>query len=183
VKQVSSAPVGAAAVNESALETMLVVALRAAMLELFETYGLALTPTERGHDFPPNAFLGAVGLSAPGLTGSLVLGAGSGPLRRSKPCVSTDRDWVRELSNQLFGRVKMKLLRAGIEVWSTTPAIVDAQHLIPAVRSAHFKPLYFESQDGELLLAWAEIEMTSQVRLDPPKDPQALPTEGDVIIF
>lgn len=170
--------------NESALEAILLEALREATVELFESYGVALQPVNQGTQFvPTEAYLGAVGLSAQGLNGSLVLGAGGGPLQQSKPCVATDRDWTRELSNQLFGRFKMKLLRAGMEVWSSTPAVVDGQHLSPATASAQFNPLYFRSGEGEIVLAWAEVEMTAQVRLDPPKDNEPLPNEGDVILF
>jgi hypothetical protein len=162
---------------------MLFTALRAATLELFESYGVSLQPIDLKDPFPTEAYLGAVGLSAQGLSGSLILGAGSGTLRQSKPCVATDRDWTRELSNQLFGRVKMKLLRAGVEVWSTTPAVVDGQHVTPALGSPRFSPLCFEAGDGEVVLAWAEVEVTAQVRFDPPKDPETLPNEGDVILF
>lgn len=180
---ISSAPGSAGALSESALEALLLASLRAATLELFESYGVSLRPVERGDQFPSEAFVGAVGLSAQGLTGSLILGAGCGTLRQSKPGASTDRDWTRELSNQLFGRVKMKLLRAGVEVWSTTPAVVDGQHVTPAVRSSQFRPLCFQAGDGEIVLTWAEVEMTSLVRLAPPIDPNALPNEGDVILF
>jgi hypothetical protein len=183
VSSLPSDPSGAGALDQGAFEAMLLDALQASTVELFESYGVLLQLVDRGDNFPKEAFLGAVGLSAQGLTGSMILGAGSGPLRQSKPCATPDRDWVRELSNQLFGRVKMKLLRAGIEVWSTTPAVVDGQNLTPALDSARFRPLYFRSTDGEMVLAWAEVELSAKLQLDPPKDPEKLPTEGDVIIF
>jgi hypothetical protein len=33
------------------------------------------------------------------------------------------------------------------------------------------------------VLSWAEVEVTAKIQLDPPKDPEALPNEGDVILF
>jgi hypothetical protein len=61
--------------------------------------------------------------------------------------------------------------------------VVDAKHVMPKLRSSRFNPLCFHTSDGELVLSWAEVEVTAKIQLDPPKDPEALPNEGDVIIF
>ena len=53
----------------------------------------------------------------------------------------------------------------------------------PAVKAAHFKPLYFRAADGDVVLAWAEVELSERMKVEPPKDPGMLPNEGDVIIF
>jgi hypothetical protein len=178
-----SAPAAPGALSESEVEALLLASLRAATLELFESYGVSLQPVEPDRDFPTEAFLGAVGMSAQGLSGSLILGAGRGALKQSKPGASTDRDWTRELSNQLFGRVKMKLLRAGVVVWSTTPAVISGRHVSPAVGTPRFSPLCFQASDGQFVLTWAEVEVTAAIRLAPPEDTEALPNEGDVILF
>jgi hypothetical protein len=170
---------------QSEIESLLTNASASAAAELFSEYNVSLedgdvTVYRSAGDL---AFLGVVSYMAPGLSGTLVLGLTPKVLRRSNPCQTSDRDWAGELANQLFGRVKLKLLRRGLELWSVAPAVVDGTHLIPAVTHPGFDPHFFKADTTECVALWIEVEIGRDVRLDTAAPDQDIPTEGDVILF
>jgi hypothetical protein len=161
-------------------------ALRVAVVDLFSHYGEVVSPDEPGLTRSVGAHLGAMALVAPGLKGTIVLSAARGVLQRSKPGPSSDRDWLSELSNQLFGRVKTRLRRAGLEISSGgVPAIVDGRYLTATVTDVVRGPeqASFSAGGSEIIVAWIELEIFDDVRLDPPEEADSLVQEGDVILF
>jgi len=89
--------------------------VQAALVELFDAYGVAVAPLPRSS---------ATASSAPEISvgaGFRILGGGSGKLTLSLPRAllehmksaeptSVRLDWARELANQLLGRIKNRLL-------------------------------------------------------------------------
>src|SRR5262249_60168914 len=74
------------------------------------------------------------------------------------------RDWVGELSNQPLGRIKIELLKRGVEIYLTLPAVLLGQHLAPLPR-AQLKPLKFTLSHGAAAV-WIELEARPRLKID-----------------
>jgi two-component system, NtrC family, response regulator GlrR len=150
---------------------------------LFEAYGVTLSPAdldlcdERGD----LSLLGIIRFTGPHLSGSLMLGATDQLLRRSMPKGASPRDWIAELTNQLIGRVKNKVLGHGIEFYSIPPAVMSGQRL-SIVREPGFEPLVFAADEG-FVCTWMDLEIPSEINPDPSLLGQEIPKEGEVILF
>jgi CheY-specific phosphatase CheX len=164
----------------------------AACVEMFESCGLVLEPRPAASFCVPGpehvaAIIGFGGT----VTGSLAI-AGldrlfqqihplRGPNGPSGPVLL---DWVGEVSNQLFGRIKSRLCREGVDLSAGTPTAVggsdfrlamaqrpDACHLVLAVSAWDFS-LGFDvvlPPDGQLFRPGADVIECCE--------------EGDLILF
>src|SRR4030095_1236237 len=87
--------------------------------ELFAAYQLHVEPRPLA-DFPPPeelALCGVMGFGGKQMRGALVLATTREPLERTNPGgLTSQRDWICELANQLMGRVKNRLLAVGVEI-------------------------------------------------------------------
>jgi hypothetical protein len=158
----------------------------AAVVELFAAYRVTLTPVNGAQDPAPVADLAALGIvrfTGPGLTGTAVLGCSKGTLRRSNMRGTSDRDWIGELSNQFIGRLKLKLLRAGFELWSMTPLSTSGRLLASAVSQPEAPPAVFADAKGGSVAAWIEMEINGPLKVTAPAADGAIPREGDIILF
>jgi hypothetical protein len=157
-----------------------------AAVELFAAYRVTIAPLAASAvklPLPDLAALGIVRFTAPGLTGTAVLGAAAGTLRRSNTRNTSDRDWVAELANQYVGRFKLKLLRMGFELWSMTPVTVSGRLLATAVSQPTFPPFCFRDAMGGSVAVWIEIEINGPLKVTPPAGDGEIPREGDLILF
>ena len=162
-------------------------AATAAAVELFAGYGVTMAPvTGAAVPLPISdlAALGTVRFTAPDLSGTAVLGASTGTLRRLNTRGTSDRDWIAELANQYIGRFKLKLLRTGFELWSMAPVSVSGRLLATAVSQPQFSPIVFRDAKGGSVAVWIEIEISGLLKRTPPADADGeIPHEGDVILF
>jgi hypothetical protein len=161
-------------------------AATAAAIELFAAYRvtIALVAAPDVHVPIPNlAALGIVRFTAPGLSGTVVLGASTSTLRRSNSRGTTNRDWVAELANQFIGRFKLKLLRGGFELWSMAPVAVSGRILLTAMSQPEFAPIAFRDTDGGSLAVWIDMEISGPLKVTAPDGQGEIPKEGDVILF
>ncbi|HEX5656854.1 MAG TPA: chemotaxis protein CheX [Polyangiales bacterium] len=151
-----------------------------ACMSLFEAYGVPLQSEPR--DVMPGgegALTGIIGFTGIGITGMVLLAASEAPLRASNPTDGPLRDWMAELSNQLAGRLKHKLLAQGAEVYITTPIVLRATRIEPLPRKP-LRPCSFRGGEGSLAL-WVEVDTTPQFVLSPPDE---LPVaEGETLLF
>lgn len=157
-----------------------------AAIELLAAYRVAITPVAAPDAHAPIPDLNALGVvrfTAPGLTGTAVLGASTSTLRRSNTRGTSDRDWVAELANQFIGRFKLKLLRGGFELWSMAPVAVSGRLLVTAVSQPDFAPIAFRDSEGGSLAVWIEIEISGPLKMTPPAAEGEIPREGEVILF
>jgi hypothetical protein len=158
----------------------------AAAVELFAAYRVTIAPVA-GPDVPASvpdlAALGLVRFTAPGLSGTATLGCSASTLRRSNMRGTSDRDWIAELSNQYIGRFKLKLLRAGFELWSMTPVSVSGRLLATAVSQPGFPPAFFRDAKGGSVAVWIEMEINGPLKMAAPAADGEIPREGDVILF
>jgi hypothetical protein len=161
-------------------------AATAAAIELFAAYRVTITPVT-GPDvhapIPDLAALGIVRFTATGLSGTVVLGAPTSTLRRSNTRGTSDRDWIAELANQLIGRFKLKLLRAGFELWSMAPVAVSARLLATAVTQPDFAPFSFRDSQGGAIAVWIELDINGAIKMTAPAAEGEIPQEGDIIMF
>lgn len=169
-----------------AVQTALETAATAAAIELFAAYRVALT-TIAGSDIqtpvPDLAALGIVKFTAPALNGSAVLGASASILRKANGRGTSHRDWIAELANQYIGRFKLKLLRAGFELWSMSPVAVSGRLLATAVSQPQFPPIAFRDSQGGSVALWIELDVSGTLKMAAPAGEGEIPTEGDVILF
>jgi len=161
-------------------------AATAAAVELLAAYGVTIEPITGQQAWVPEAPLTALGVvrfTAPGLSGTATLGATATTLRRSNARGTSDRDWIAELANQFIGRFKLKLLRAGFELWSMAPVAIMGRLLVTAVSQPGFTPLAFRDTSGGALAVWIEVEISGPVKIEAPGTDAEIPREGDVILF
>jgi hypothetical protein len=179
-------PGAAAPQLPAGLQSAMEAAATAAAVELFAAYRVTLTPVPRPDVHTPMSDLAALGIvrfTAPGMNGAALLGASTSTLRRSNMRGTSDRDWVAELANQFIGRFKLKLLRAGFELWSMAPVAVSARLLATAVSQPDFAPISFRDTQGGSIALWIEIEINGPVKMTAPAADGEIPHEGDVILF
>lgn len=159
--------------------------LFASATSLFKAYGVAVSETgkERIEPAAPSCAIGFLGQS---LTGTVVLTADPEVLRHSKPLeTSADRDWLGELTNQLMGRVKNRLLAYGVEVQPTTPVVLRGERLVPLGRNGELSGVVLRHPSGGIVVATIDHEVLDAAGLSQLKRVEGLqlPREGDVILF
>jgi len=161
-------------------------AAETAAIELFAASGITITPVSGSAvqlPVPDLAALGTVRFTAPDLTGTAVLGTSTNTLRRSSVRGTSDRDWIAELANQYLGRFKLKLLRAGFELWAMAPSRVTGRLLVTAVSQPEFTPLVFKDTKGGCVAVWIEFELNGPLKSKAPAGQEEIPKEGDLILF
>jgi hypothetical protein len=148
--------------NEEILEQT----ISAACVSLFEDYQLPLRRVKEGqvHDGTPLLFCGVVGFGGEQMKGSLLLATSREPLGRTSPTTDASlREWIAELSNQLLGRIKNKLLSRGVTFHLLTPVVLRGEHIAPVSR-AELVPFMFVC-DGGYVCVWVDSELAPGVDL------------------
>jgi CheY-specific phosphatase CheX len=149
---------------------------------LFSAYAVDLHDVaERSTPTLPVLLSSVVGFSGPGLRGTCILAASERPILATMPAGGTMRDWIAELSNQLVGRLKNKLVSRGIEVYVTTPVVLRGEHLAPMPRN-HLPPLAFRGADGNVFV-WIELETAPGFELGTVSNAAAVVPEGGAVFF
>jgi hypothetical protein len=116
--------------------------------------------------------------------GTLVLALTADVPVRSNPVANPrgQGDWVGELSNQLLGRMKIELLRRGVEIYIHLPAVLRGQHLAPLPR-VELKPIKFTSAAGAVAV-WIEIETKPEFKMGQSVSDGAVGADtGDTLLF
>ena len=175
----SNAPARIPAGFKEAMET----AASSAVVELLSAYGVSLRPAPGPASGMNLAALGLVKFAGSGLEGTATLGASSAILKRSNGGTGTDRDWIAEMANQYIGRFKLKLLRAGFELWSLAPVAVKGRLLVTGVSQPEAPPLAFVDPQGGSVAIWMELEVIADIKSKAPAGDPEIPREGDVILF
>ncbi|MDB4972732.1 MAG: hypothetical protein JWN48_1073 [Myxococcaceae bacterium] len=152
-----------------------------ACLKLFEAYGVQLSPLEAGQGVGgQGAMTGIIGFTGRGITGMCLVTSGEPPLLASNPGGSL-RDWVAELSNQLAGRLKHKLLTEGLEVYITTPIVLRATRIEPLPRRK-LSPRSFACSSGGTVELWVEVEVGPDFSWDASSAEVPI-GEGETLLF
>ena len=120
--------------------------------------------------------------------GTLVLSPSSDVLERSHPVDANAlddhadgmEDWVGEMANQVFGRVKNRLLAHGVEMLCDTPMAVSGKLRIGGPRRAATR-VDFEGAHGSLAV-WLDMQVDDDLVLQEVSS-QEVRAEGDVVLF
>lgn len=152
-----------------------------ACLSLFDAYGVQLSPTELTMmPSGEHTLTGIIGFTGNGITGMCLVAASEEPLVASNPASGSLRDWVAELSNQLAGRLKHKLLAQGVEVYITTPIVLRATRIEPLPRRK-LTPRAFSAAGGKVSL-WVEVETSPEFKFGEPGEEVPV-SEGEALLF
>lgn len=154
----------------------------AVSVELFHSLGIAAAPMPPAPgparvEIPELVALGT--FSAPGCVGSLYIGCPPGVVQLAQEALDAvlpPEDWIRELTNQLMGRVKRRFLQFGVAVETGLPALTNSS----ALKQLDGRTYSFRTLRGTIVVILdAEIDRQRLVYRDDVK----LRAEGDIILF
>jgi hypothetical protein len=155
-----------------------------ACISLFSDYSLPLRPAQQADkDLNPELlFCSVIGFSSDQMRGTLVLATTREPLGRTTPVQGGSlREWVAELSNQLLGRVKRRLMERGVVLAMSTPIVLRGERLHP-MPSKDAEPLTFVCEGG-CVCVWMDAEIEPGVDLSHvQKDGEGI-GEGEALLF
>jgi hypothetical protein len=155
-----------------------------ACLSLFEDYALPLRRTHEGEFAADSELLycGVVGYSGDQMRGTLLLATSREPLGRTSPTTDASlREWIAELTNQLLGRIKNKLLPRGVTLHLSTPIVLRGQHLAP-MPHAELRPFAFVCEGGHVCV-WFDSELAAGIDLAVVVETEGLAEEGTSTMF
>ena len=148
--------------------------------ELLEAYGVDSVPAKGGWvENDELLYSGVMGFYGETLSGTCLLAAPAATVLAAAPRDARPRDWVGELTNQLVGRLKSKLLARGVTIAMTTPVVLSGVRISPLPRG-DMEPAVFETSTGRALV-WLEFEATSAFRFG--SERPIAGTEGDLLVF
>lgn len=164
------------------------VLVQGATVELFHFYGVAIAPADNGesrdealvHSDP----VSTVEFSAPGFSGLLALSAHPGVFRAMTglpPALDSVDDWMREVVNQLMGKVKSRLARFQIALHAELPQLRRASDVARRYRGSKQQFCYaFRTLKGEVVVTLGgDFDESSLVF----SNSSPLPLDGKVILF
>jgi hypothetical protein len=152
-----------------------------ACASLFQAYGVPLETVPASGAAAP-ALSAVIGFSGPGIRGTCILAASDSPIEKSNPIGGSPRAWIAELSNQLVGRIKNKLLAHGAEVYITTPVVLRGELLAPLDGKNTLPPRTFASAGGSVFV-WIELETDPTLVLTLRPRAEVAAEEGDALMF
>lgn len=161
--------------------------IQAAAVDLFQFYGVAVAPLPRcsmAHQggFPDTS--AQIVFNSPALSGSLSLSIPDElfPLMKGEAAKGYQpRDYVRELTNQLMGRVKSRLIQFQVLLETGLPALVNADLLRRRIEeSVTSRVFVFRTLRGDVVVGLDGTFDESQLRYTGRAEHGS---EGDIILF
>jgi hypothetical protein len=159
-------------------------AVSEACISLFEDYALPLRKAETAalEVGPELLYAGVVGFSGDQMRGSLLLATSNEPLGRTTPTSDASlREWIAELTNQLLGRIKNKLIPRGVTLHLSTPIVLRGQRIAPMPRGQD-APFVFTCEGGAVCV-WFDAEIVPGIDLSKIVDSTGLISEGESMLF
>jgi hypothetical protein len=162
--------------------------VQSATVELFRTYGVAVAPIPRGmarlNPNPPDGWCGLITFNGQGMNGALTLFVPTSILGLTKTGMSQPlqaRDWIRELTNQLMGRIKTRLLQLEVTLQIGLPAALDRRLIDRRQKSSGSTHVFqFRTIRDEVTVTMEGTLDESCLKYSGSANPGS---EGDVIIF
>jgi hypothetical protein len=172
----------------SGLRGALDVAMQSCLVDLFAAYGIALAPS-------PRTVLGRPP-SIPDMSATVgfmqVTTRKSGRVTLSLPTAVVEAmkggtaphlhgDWVRELTSQLLGRFKGRMLQFGVRLEIGISSTIDSKVLANQLQEAAEMRLYGgRTLRGDILASLAGVPADHQLKY---QAPAPVPAEGSTILF
>ena len=155
--------------------------LAGSCIELFGAYGVHLAPDGSSWGTTNEPLLsGVIGFVGARVRGTCLLASTEPPITASCPPGGRPRDWVGELTNQLMGRLKSKLVARELAVELSTPIVLSGVRIQPLPK-ATLEPTVLSSAQGSMLV-WLEIETAPGFVLGAERHGLS-GSEGDVLLF
>jgi hypothetical protein len=157
-------------------------------IELFAAYGVAVAPVDlsRRKDLlrPADHLAGAVHMAAQGRRGVLTLSSSNATLKRVKPSLDDPlsfQDWMREMTNQLAGRIKNKFARYQFNIQVGLPTALKSGVIdqSPEAKAPGLVYVFHTLRDDVFVTLTGGFEEAVLVL----KGEVPVPEEGDVILF
>jgi hypothetical protein len=163
-------------------------------IELFDAYSVAVAPVPaeaaggRPVARPNDHVVGMMQVAAPPRRGVLSLSTSPATLVRTRPTASDSRlqlDWMRELTNQLAGRVKSKFARYQLSLQVSLPTALSSAMLdrnqagVSPPNSGDLVFVFHALRDVVLVTLTGGFDDTGLVLLAN----ATVADEGDVILF
>jgi hypothetical protein len=168
--------------KRSAFDTI----VQGTMVDLFHSLGIALAPVDRNDLLADRARpqeLGAqLQFRGGAFSGVLTVSVPSGLYQQAgKQREQTDgRDWIREVTNQIFGRLKRRLLQFQVELGTGLPANLTAEAFDRERKQPGFVVYAFRTLRGEVVVTLSGQLAHSTLAY---ANAAQIPSEGDVILF
>jgi hypothetical protein len=161
--------------------------VQSATVELFHSYGVAVAPLPRRPPRPatlPDGHFGVITFNGHGMNGALTLFVPTpilGLTKASTLQALQARDWIRELTNQLMGRIKTRLLQLQVTLQIGLPSALD-RRLVEQRQKPSGMQLIFEFRTirDEITVTLEGTFDESGFKYSGTANPGS---EGDVIIF
>lgn len=159
-----------------------------AAAELLEGLGMSAEPARADED----DLAAVIGFTSEHLCGNLLLRAQESFVERTRSQLMGGRasthaercDWVAELSNQLLGRIKNKLISRGVSIAMTTPSVIEGRNISISRPPSTEKHLRFHLETGTgPLWAWLDLEVQPTLALLATNAVDDVVSEGDVLMF
>jgi CheY-specific phosphatase CheX len=161
-----------------------------AALALFESVGVHLERQEPPPTTPPDHDMAAsIGFVSAEVRGALaittrrelVMRAWPKELGAKPPSETAVADWCGELSNQLMGRLKNRLLEHGLALEQGTPSVVTGWQLHRSPSTTNLAKVFAFKGEASSLLVYLDMEVPDGFRLAEGGERPA--TEGNVVLF
>jgi len=150
-------------------------------IALFSDYLIAIKRSNEPAPTQQVAFCGVIGFTGDDMCGSLMLACSREPLELTQ--VSGDammRDWIAELTNQLLGRVKNRLLACGTAIYSAVPVVLSGERIAP-IATQRLGHLFIA--DAGVVSVWFDTELRADFAFSTVDDTSAIGREGEAIFF
>ncbi len=160
--------------------------VQAAAVELFRVHRVAVAPGSAFAAVRPVAWpdmASAIKFSSPELTGVLTLCMPSEVLEQlvTLPQSLKARDLIRELSNQLMGRIKNRLLQCKVTLTTSLPTTSHGEVIDQQSKSGRMRIYPFRALRGELFVVVDGQFVGGKITYSGNAGGSA--SEGDIIIF
>jgi hypothetical protein len=150
-------------------------------IDLFSYYQVAIAPSASARPKRDVALCGIIGFTGDDIRGSLMLACSREPLELARGHGEASmRDWLAELTNQLLGRVKNRLLAFGTVIHCSTPVVLGGERIAP-IESQPLGHLF--TADGGVVSVWIDTEVRPDFVLAPVDDASAIGREGEALFF
>ncbi|MEL6348077.1 MAG: chemotaxis protein CheX [Myxococcota bacterium] len=173
--------------DETRLYTQLGEMLSHVCVELFDTYAVSLTPASADGSLKLDT-VAVIGYSSSQVRGSIGLAMSNDTLvlctTRAGLSAADRHDWLGELSNQLLGRLKNRLLGYDLNLHMATPMVLRGLRLEVAPQDgAEMLTSPFQTDAGPLSV-WMDLIAQPNFTLVPSTNPEhTCQAEGELVFF
>jgi CheY-specific phosphatase CheX len=149
--------------------------------QLFEAYDLRAASSSAPRESLDIKVAAIIGFAGEKLRGSVMLAMSDRALQHTKqtPGESVE-DWVGELTNQLAGRLKNRLLAYGLDVAIATPLVIRGSRISPCVEG-ETGPLTWAFDKGDAY-AWIDCDFKQGVEFVETGAAEVV-SEGEALLF